>query len=101
MYQAPISNPREARLAGISNRVHPTVSHLPPSAGRGPCIPDAPLWEQWRDIYATRTEAALVEESRSLRADEERLACASVPDRFALGMIEMRLALIEERLATD
>ena len=74
--------------------------HISHARCAGSNIPSAPLWEQWRGVYATRSHAELVSESRSLRQDEERLARSMVPDRMALGMIDMRLALIEEFLSS-
>jgi hypothetical protein len=59
------------------------------------------LWQEWREIYATRSYAALTEEARGLRRDEHRLARSMIPDLTALGRIAMRLTLIDERLTAS
>ena len=71
---------------------------MPHTACVGPCIPAASLWQEWREIYATRSFAALIEEARTLHRDEQRLARSMIPDLTALGRIDMRLTLIDERL---
>lgn len=72
--------------------------HLPQPGGTGPYAPGAPLWEQWREIYAAMDEDALVDAAEALAADEARLAGMCIPDRMAHAIVEMRMMLVEERL---
>jgi hypothetical protein len=95
MYQ-PSTRPIEAPAAPRPRPQRP--DYLPHAACVGPCIPSTALWQEWREIYATRSFAALIEEARTLQRDEHRLARSMIPDLTALGRIDMRLTLIDERL---
>lgn len=64
-----------------------------------PFAPNATLWEQWYDHYASRSLDELQAEEELLLADAGRLAQMFVPDPEALDMVGLRLALIDEFLA--